>query len=285
MLWPLVLRPTSDGLRDGVSPYGYSGPLRVGGDGGFRDDAWAEGSAFLAAQGLVSLFVRLHPLLDPIPPSRVGTSVRHGDIVILDLAKSEDEQWREVRKSHRSGIRRAERAGCTVEVGDLDGLSELVRLYRSTMSRRGAAAYYQFTDDYFDGVRRHLRGRITVALARLGDEVVAASMLLTASDIVQAHLSGWDDRFARIAPMKLLDHASIRWARAHGYRWFSFGGGLGGSDDSIMEYKAGFSDGRAPFHTVRVVLKPERYRQLVKSTHPNADPNDLTTYFPLYRAP
>ena len=102
-------------------------------------------------------------------------------------------------------------------------------------------------------------------------------------NIVQAHLGATDPSFATAPATKLLDWSMALWSKAAGRTWFSLGGGRGGSQDSLLCYKEGFSPARKPYCSLRVVLDDERYRQLVAARDARCDPGDLTGYFPLYR--
>ena len=48
-------------------------------------------------------------------------------------------------------------------------------------------------------------------------------------------------------------------------------------------FVAGFSPGRHPFHTWRVVTDEAAYGRLVRDRNPQADPADRTATFPSYR--
>jgi hypothetical protein len=78
-----------------------------------------------------------------------------------------------------------------------------------------------------------------------------------------------------------------RWAKSRGNRVFHLGGGVGGSEDSLFRFKAGFSQQRHPFHTWRMVADETVYRRLVKrweSRH-GAEADGLDGFFPAYRKP
>jgi hypothetical protein len=75
LLQPVIIRPIPGGGHDATSPYGYPGPLvRGDDDGSFLSAALAEGVALLRQRGIVSLFVRLHPLLNARPPTGTGAT-------------------------------------------------------------------------------------------------------------------------------------------------------------------------------------------------------------------
>jgi hypothetical protein len=285
MLLPLVLRTIPGGGRDAVSPYGYPGPIVAGTDDPtFLERALRAAKDHLAEETVISLFVRMHPLLNPVPPEGVGTIVRHGDTVTVDLSRDAETIWCEIRKDHRKQIRRSMEAGHTVRIRREDAaMSDFQRLYRQTMDRMGASVYYRFDDTYFGRLRAALGERLHVGVTEIDGEIASAVLLVETCGIVQSHLTGSDQRFARSAPTKILDYRQIVWARDRGDRWLHLGGGRGGASDSLMLYKAGFSPLRTPFHTIRAILLEDRYEDLVAAHLPELDPWDMTGHFPVYR--
>jgi hypothetical protein len=287
MLLPMIIRPIPGGATDAISPYGYPGPLLRGTDDpAFLSDALAAGGAMLGARGIISLFVRLHPLLNPTPPTGVGTVVRHGDTVSVDLTLPIEELWRQTRSGHRNEINRARRLG---RVASFDEswrrFDAFKQLYRATMARVEASSSYLFDDAYFDGLRAALGDHLRLCVVEAGGEVAAAALFVETCGIVQFHLSGTDSRFEHEAPTKLMIDFVRAWAKDHGDRHLHLGGGLGASDDSLFQFKAGFSHLRHAFHTLRMVCDEREYARLALAHDPAADPTVLDGFFPLYRRP
>ena len=241
----------------------------------------------LRREGFVSLFVRSHPILGPALPATVGTVVEHGPTVAVDLTLSRDTLWAQLRKSHRRDIARAMEAGHRVTLLDGDqAYRAFASLYRDTMARVGAEPYYLFDEAYFRTLREGLGERLVLAAISQGGRFVSAGIYTVSRSIVQAHLSATDSRFGAVtAPAtKLMDWSMALWSKAAGRAWFSLGGGRGGSPDSLLQYKEGFSPTRKPFHSLRLVLDEERYGQLAAARGLSGDPGALTGFFPLYRA-
>ena len=84
--------------------------------------------------------------------------------------------------------------------------------------------------------------------------MAAAALFVETSGIVQYHLAGSDERYSRDRPTKILMNAVRSWAQERGDVRLHLGGGVGGADDSLMHFKAGFSDERHVFQTLRVVV-------------------------------
>jgi hypothetical protein len=285
LLLPLIVRRVGPGRLDGTSPYGYPGPL-ASGPAAFVRSAWAAVRERLHAEGLVSLFVRLHPLLNPCPPRGAGVVVQHGETVSVDLRLPADEQWRQTASGHRNEINRAVRAGHRAYVDERwQHLPAFGRLYRATMSRRGAAQHYMFTDRYFEQLREALGERLHLGVVDIGGAIAAAGLFTETNGTVQYHLSGSDEAFTRERPTKLLLHFARGWAKARGNTVLHLGGGIGGRPDSLFRFKAGFSTARHPFCTLRVVLDDIAYAELVHAHDAGLDAADLERFFPLYRQP
>ncbi len=287
LLLPFVRRPVSGGRFDLASPYGYPGPVGTGtDDDAFLMDALAAGRRAMHDAGAVSAFVRLHPLLNRSPMDGIGSLVRHGDTVAVDLTLPADLAWSRMRLNHRRDITRAKALGYVARIdADWAALGEFERLYGLTMTRRAAAPEYFFDHGYFRELHRALGERLQLCVVEREGIVAAAGLFVETAGIVQYHLGGWDDEHREAQPMKLMIDFVRRWARERGDVTLHLGGGLGARNDLLFHFKAGFSPDRHPFRTLRLVVDGEAYRQLVLARDPLADPDDLLGFFPAYRQP
>ncbi|NIP77876.1 MAG: GNAT family N-acetyltransferase [Gemmatimonadetes bacterium] len=293
-LVPLVIRALPreldppDGATDVITPYGYSAPVTTAPGDAHRVAAFA--AAFAAVgreQGVVSAFLRLHPLLE-LNRDALGAHGRvrpHGETVYVELNRPDEEIWRDMRSNHRRGIRSLESDGFTASVDDWSREEDFARLYRETMLRVDADDYYFFGPEHFRELREALAGRLHLCVVSGPEGRPAAAGLFFETDgIVQYHLGGTADEFRRSGASKLMFHAVMRWGAGAGHRVLHLGGGLGGREDSLFHFKAGFSPARASFHTVSMVFDPAAYDQLVARAHPETG-DGATDFFPRYRAP
>jgi hypothetical protein len=291
MFLPLIVRDVaeSDGARDAISPYGYPGPLFRGElDDAFVLRASAALKARLREENVVSLFVRLHPLLnrEVRPLQAAGTIVAHGETVSIDLDRTAAEIWSDTQSGHRNEINRSIRAGHRAYLDDAwTHEADFVRIYRETMTRRGASPYYMFGRDYVRALRAALGPRLHLCVVEIDGVVAAAGLFAETCGIVQYHLSGTDDAFARERPTKLMLHYVRGVMKERNNRVMHLGGGLGAAADSLFKFKAGFSKQRQPFETWRVVVDADRYADLVRARDSTAEPTDARGFFPAYRRP
>nr|WP_221378110.1 GNAT family N-acetyltransferase [Actinoplanes polyasparticus] len=284
LLLPLILREIpGTGLRDALSPYGYPGPISdaMPGDRDFWERACAAMLETLRDEGIVTAFVRMHPLLPaPLPLlARFGTLVHHGETVSMDLTVSLDEMWKQTRSDHRNHINRARRAGTEVVFDDWGRLDEWVAVYHDNMRRVGASDYYFFSREHLAAVHDAMGDRMHLAVALEDGEVVGGNTFFEHHGIATGYVSSTRRAPKRYADELLYDEVR-RWCKTRGDTVFHLGGGKGGEQDSLFSYKAGFSPRRHPFHTWRVVSDRMAYEDLVSAA--GRDTGESGT-FPPYR--
>jgi hypothetical protein len=302
LLLPFITRPvpsilTSDKtMYDVAAPYGYPGPLvsyATGTDNAEKDqflgDALAAFVDGLRAEGIVAGFFRLHPLfpLDYTALERFGSVTQSGQTVAIDLSLSDDRIWRQMRANHRRDVAKAIDRGIVAEVdGTWTHLPAFKQAYKETMARVNAHSYYRFTDEYYVQLRDALGvDHVHLWIVRRASDVMAGALLTECAGIVQYHLGGTLNCFLSDAPLKLLFHTAIKWARARGNRWFHLGGGVGSANDSLLHFKLGFSPCLINFHTWRLVVDVDRYSDLLIKAGWTLDSAARSPFFPAYRRP
>jgi lipid II:glycine glycyltransferase (peptidoglycan interpeptide bridge formation enzyme) len=214
----------------------------------------------------------------------VGTLVRHGETVSIDLTLPTEELWAQTRLNHRRDITRAVRLRYVARMDEeWRHLESFKHLYEATMVRRSAAPFYFFEDAYFDRLRDALGESLHLCVVEKVGAVAAAGLFVETDGIVQYHLSGTGDAFSAVQPTKLMMHFVRGWAKARGNQVLHLGGGVGGRDDSLLVFKVGFSPLRHTFTTLRMVIDEREYGRLVSARDPRLDPSARGDYFPLYR--
>jgi hypothetical protein len=280
---------------DAASPYGYPGPLlqlpaqwTAAESAGFMREAITAMIALMRSMRLVSAFIRLHPLL-PLAPGLLlefGQLVHHGDTVSIDLRADEAMIWGQLRGNHRSGINRSVRNGHLVEFDSrLEHLEVFIAAYDQTMVRVGAKPGYYFPPDYYRKLWQALSGRLHLVLVRVAGQPASVALFTEVDGIVQYHLGGTFDEHLHLQTHKLLFHRAALWAKERGNRSLHLGGGLGGGNDSLFHFKAGFSRLRHAFHTWRLITDADAYRRLSQRTaaHEPGAQDGAADFFPAYR--
>ena len=260
---PVIVRSIDGTERvDAISPYGYPGASVEPGavlDPGEVD--WSD-------TGLVSVFVR----------DRIGEECLTGGTLRNRVHIAEGDSG--IRKRLREQIRRNERRGWSVEAIPGPDAAEgsraaFERAYAETMARTGAAERYLYPSEYFAGLLRSERSWLIVG-SREGSGLAGA--IAAASDgYLHYYLGGTADEALGDSPMKNLFAGMISLGTELGLP-ASLGGGLS-PGDSLDEFKRGFANGEAPFHTHELICDPAAYEELSSGAPAAAD------FFPAYRAP
>ncbi|MBT8099783.1 MAG: GNAT family N-acetyltransferase [Gammaproteobacteria bacterium] len=293
ILLPLLIRPIGDGqsqLMDATSVYGYGGPL-LAGQCSNSHSFQSELTDALRCVGVVSVFSRLHPLIDnDAILAGLGSVADAGQTVSIDLGQSDDEQWSGYRKNLRRDVMALRNSDVHCESTDnSDDIREFASLYNETMRRRGAASDYFYDEAY---IRRLLAAdNFDMHLFKCSyqGQMVCAGLFSYCEGIVQYHLSGTHSDFYHLAAMKLLlDHVRA-WATQTGAMTFHLGGGVGGKDDNLFRFKKGFAKNVHRFRVWRWVLNKTVYNELCQQRDTVQPGSDNVTrdgdFFPYYRAP
>ena len=271
-LIPLLQRPFPSSLgaplswSDAGSPSGYSSALFTDGPGW----AFRALSAFLKAcaeRQIISVFVRLHPLL-PLAAAldSTGRRVWHGETVYVDLTVPEQVLRHQQRSGHKHDICRLQSQGFKVVVDDWSLYDPFIQIYWEAMRRVNAAPFYLLSADYFRDLRQVLGSRMHLFSVLAPNCSIAAAALFTEVEgIVEYHLSGTVQEYRHLAPTKLMLDSAINWAKAAGNRVLHLGGGVGARHDALFQFKTGFSNLRSQFETWRVICDQKRYDELTQA--------------------
>ena len=265
---PFMIRPCSaiEGLEgvsslDATCVYGYAGPISsdpsppmqviAGFQSALRDA--------LGAMNVVALFARLHPLIEQSSLiAGLGENTPGGTTVSVDLTQSEEAQVAGLRLNHVRDIRKLRALGAACGHDASSSLDEFIRIYHETMHRVGAAPHYFFDHDYFTQLDALRRSYVHLFTCVLNGEVIAAGLFFACEGIVQYHLGGTRAGYEALGPMKLILDTARVWASQQGMNVLHLGGGLGGHEDSLFRFKAGFSPRRHPYATWRWTLDREQ---------------------------
>lgn len=296
LLLPLLERATPAGAgTDAVSPYGYSPPVfSRGAPESFITEGFRAFHEAAKARGLISTFIRLHPILCSELPElgRKGdmqwVQVARGSTVTMPMADDAELWLKGVAKGHRLDLRKLGREGCRFVLDTYAAWTEFPAIYRATMERIGARPAYFYSDEYLAAFRDRLDGHVHCAAVESSDgEILCASLFTLVDGLLQYHLSGTRPEYFRRAPTKLLLAEMREWARAQGIRRFHLGGGYGSGRDTLFEFKHRFGGDALTFRTLSIVHDANKFKAeceawKARSGVPLAGREG---FFPPYRAP
>jgi serine/alanine adding enzyme len=270
----------------------------------------AEFATWCRDEGVVSEFIRFHPLLQTKIGLEVAAASPPVDVVPANTTiwcrlSTPEEHRAALSSSTRRNLRKADRAELTfgVETSD-EAWARFAELYTATMRRREASDYYLFPPRYFADCRELLGDAAALLTVRrptsAGDvdgdgglkavrmdepgEIVAAAFFLRSERAIHYHLGGSDAAALAERPNNLLFVGAMDWGAELGAEAMHLGGGFrAGGDDELFRFKAGFSPLRARFHMGRCVQDEAAYADAVSAWRA-AGGEDPGGYFPAYRA-
>lgn len=283
---PFMLRdlpaslPGAEDLHDITVPYGYPGPVCTSADAFIQASLFAELLEGFRSLGAVTAFVRFHAHVgvNHEALADLGEIVVHGHQVWVDVPALPERTEASFRADHRRNIRLLREADFRIETDRDEHWQAFAEEYYATMRRLSSEPYYFFPEAYFDAIRSELAEEVhlVTAVAPSG-EPAAMALVLHCGTMGQYHLSGTNEAYLKAAPSKLAVLGMVELCRDLGVHALNLGGGLGGRDDSLFEFKAGFSKCRKPTATGRFVLDQPAYERLSEnSSAPDG-------FFPAYR--
>ena len=246
-VFPCIVREL-DGTRDVTGPYGFGGPV---GNSSFYEpyEAWCR------EHGIVTTFTWFHPRFANHRYSTFHVEPRGGTVAW----RLEGDLFENLHRHHRRAARKAEADGIetriTVRPPDLEPFA---RLYERTMAEKGATGFYYFPDEYWGALADRDWLVLFEALDHTG--LRAALLGLASPPWLHYHL-GASERSGGANNLLFLEAA--RWAQANGYERFHLGGGVGGADDSLLEFKLRFDPGGLIESAVgKAIHDDDAYRKL-----------------------
>jgi serine/alanine adding enzyme len=262
---------------DVTTPYGYGGPVPLGSEPPV-DRFWQLYEAWCRERGVISSFLRFHPLLGNHRAARVHVE-RLGRTVAWRLDPTHDLRS-EMDTQHRRAIRKAEREGLETYIEERPtSLHEFVVLYEQTMRRNGAAGFYLFPEAYWLALQGPLAHSLLRVDVRRGADLYASLLVFATWPWLHYHLGASSDKARTVGANHLALLAAACWGQERGYERFHLGNGVSGREDSLFDFKRRFSpDDLAESVIGKAVHDSVQYQQLS-----GLDRAALDGYFPAYR--
>ena len=250
-------------LFDFETPYGYGGPLSNSENIGEKSQKRfvEEIKEYCISEGIVSQFLRFHPLLGNHNMPFAFETRYLRDTIYIDPASPETIMTN-MDSKNRNMVRKAVKSGVTIEMKPIDDYIEFLSMYEETMKKDGADKYYTFGIDYFEA-QKALRENACIFYAMLEGVPIAGAIIYYNDRYAHYHLAGTHTEFRKYSPSNLLLYEVACWAGERGIKAFHLGGGMA-PDDSLFGFKKQFNkQGRLPFVGGRTIFDKKKYYELL----------------------
>lgn len=264
---------------DFATPYGYGGWIIEGTD---TTELFFEYTKWINENRIVCEFVRFHPMLQNQKRCKnFYEVVRLGEVVHMDLT-SPEAIWENMTSKNRNVVRKAIKNDVKIYNGRFPEIYKTFRLiYNSTMDKDNAEEYYYFGENFYESILEDIPYNAQVFFAEKDGTVIAASIILSANNRINYHLSGSLKEYSHLAPTNLLLYQVALWGHTNGYKTLYLGGGVGSGEDGLFKFKRAFYKGELHhFFIGKKIYDQDAYQNLIFIRGDNVQSN----YFPLYRA-
>ncbi len=245
--------------HDLQSAYGYGGPVANSEDAAFIDRAWMQYREWCRSNGILAEFVRLHPMAANERFYR-GSILDDRMTVAIPLHDAHPETGFSTRT--RRSIGKALRAGIEAEWRPANEIGTLFpAFYLSAMEALSADPFFMFPDSYFEALSKLPQARL--ATCGKDGEWLSMGIFFWGAETIEYHLGATSARGKESHSSHLMFRAVAEKGRLDAMKWLYMGGGTDGDpDNSLLYFKAGFSDRRFPFRIGYQVIDPVAYGKL-----------------------
>lgn len=248
---------------DWETPYGYGGPLT---DTVISEETQAvfkkEITEYCWSKGIVSQFVRFHPLLKnyDVMPYVIETKYLR-DTIFMDTT-SPELIISNMDSKNRNMVRKAQKNQVSIIKKNIAEFEDFIPMYVETMKKNGAEEYYTFQKNYFKSLIT-MENNAFILYAIHENVPISGSILYHNDRYMHYHLSGSRTEYRKYSPSNLLLYEAACLANEMGIRQFHLGGGMV-QGDSLFGFKKQFNkNGRALFVVGRTIFNINVYKELL----------------------
>ncbi len=268
---------------DCTSAYGYVGPI-------FSSEVRTEHfiefqnqlKTYFKEERIVSVFTRLNPFIanQEKAITNLGDIEVLGNLINIDLTKKPQEQRAAYSKITKRYVNKAKRYCDIKRSHDIDDILTFRDMYYENMDRVQAKKSYYFSEAYFRNIIKMKDFEIEVIYAVLKEtgQIISGAIMMKKNRVIHYHLSGTFTEYMYLNPLRLILDEARQQGCIENYDFMNLGGGLGGSADSLFQFKSTFSKDFKKFKIWKYIVDEEVYSDLITSRN-----NGSKNYFPSYR--
>jgi hypothetical protein len=286
-----VIKRKIDGSEyfDMTCVYGYSGPISSVKLTDLPNTAIMQFKAaftdFMKEESAICIFSRLHPFLNQHHLlENIGGVKDNGTTLFVDLSMPEEDQRNRYDKRLGRQIRSLRKMEYTIkEASSIQEIEEFAEMYHKNMDRLNASSNYYFDVQHFINLLNEEYMKNKLILIYDGPNLMCGALILLSDDIVRNHLSATSPDYLSISPSKLMTDEISVIGRRLGKKIFHLGGGVGGKEDSLFNFKKLFSNLQVKDRIWCYINDEPAYNDLILNS--DLEANEEIKFFPLYRHP
>ena len=209
-----------------------------------------------------ALYSRIYPLNDtpPIIPcfKENGYEYEYWQNFLIDLNKSREELWKNLKEDKKKAVRKAKKKG--LQVCECTGRGEIQIFYELVKER------YVKRKNPFEGISNFKavfdilgpKNEARFLFVKYNDEYIATRLILLYKGVIYAWYSGSNSNYLKYYPNDLITWHVMEWGSNNDYHTFDFGGGGELHEDKAgwVEFKRRFGSKSVNYGRYTKVHKP-----------------------------
>ncbi|WP_207425888.1 GNAT family N-acetyltransferase [Pedobacter sp. SYSU D00535] len=286
---PLIKRKIKDSpFFDFSSVYGYAGPVSNVSFESLPESTMENFKAafisFMKHEKCICVFSRLNPFINQRKLlERIGGIYENGKTIYMDLSTPQEEQYANYEKRLLRQVKQLRKKNYVIkETMTQDDIRCFCEMYWDNMKRVNASNHYFFTREYFTTLLDTTAENSKLLMIYDSATPICGAIVFYSKDVIRNHLSATSEAYLKDSPSKLLTDEISQIGRRLGVKYFHLGGGVGGREDSLFQFKSYFSHTSMLDFTWRFIGDQEAYNSLVEIC--GLKQADKTNFFPLYRS-
>jgi hypothetical protein len=265
LLYPFIKRkiPVNgfENYYDITSPYGYCGPVWIGTDRAFRENAEFDLCNYLISENVINEFVRYHYLFNKeLRFNRAISNIPNRKIVVSQGESTWENIWlNEYSATNRNLIRKLEKEKYLFyESNDSNVYDHFINMYYKTMQHVEAEKMYFFPRQYFLDLKSGLGNSLKLFIVEKDGIIFNAALFFSCGKIATYFLSARNLDFPKVAGTNfLLARVQERFYK-EGFSIFNLGGGTNEDPlNLLLKFKSNFSKNTTDFIIGKRVHLPE----------------------------
>lgn len=269
---PIAERPIEDCI-DIVTPYGFSGF-----SGNFeRPNFMAVWEKFAMENGYVCAYISLNPLFENKTYSDEKHLYVSSSLYFIDLKLSEAEIYARIDRNRKRQLKNWEH------------LISLITVDKKILKEFFLSNYHQFLQCVNASAANYFSLETLAYICELDNVLMIGAK--TSEHIVALYVIAYtpyagDCLFNITTPEGRKYNTALLWyglkhLKSKNIPYLNLGGGLQ-ENDSIAQSKQRFGSQKLPFRCIKQIFRPDVYKTLCQRV--NADPQNMSGYFPAYRS-
>ena len=268
IMYPFIKRYAGEvqGTRyyDIVTARGECGPIVIeGNSAALYSDFNEEFQKYCDEEHIIAEYIRFDPWnTNPMCFADIYNLSSHGYAYCHKL--QEDFFATQYSSRRRNQIRKAIKSGVDIVVdANWDNIPKFMDLYDFTVSKHEVSEYYLLDENFLNGYRDLLGGKVKLGLAYYHGELVAGGIFLNGGDVFHYHFSASHPDYVKLNAISLLLFEEAKKGAEEGCAIMDLGGATPGSGLEKFKQSMVKQDGIIPCFVGTKVRNQEVYNALV----------------------